>query len=352
MTTDATSITSAHGRTIVSYGLPIIALAVAIAFHISGLSVDEGMMSVRVLVGAISSAIMFVTVFVVLHHAEAVASRLGEPYGTLVLTMAVTAIEVSIIVSMMLHGANNPTLARESVFSTVMITSTGVVGLCLTLGGWKHRKQAILRQGTSAYLAVLIALTVLTLILPTYTVATGPGTFSTAQLAFVSILSVLLYAGFVFAQTVRLRDDFVDRRSRHTGAEKQAEAPEDITANVVLMLAGLIGIVMLAEQVAGSIENALTSFQVSQADAIVGSLIAGLVLLPEAVSAIRAGLNNELQRGLNVAMGSACATIGLTIPAVAFASLITGRGLTLGLPASDAVLFNSGTFCKHRKFWD
>ena len=137
MTTDATSITSAHGRTIVSYGLPIIALAVAIAFHISGLSVDEGMMSVRVLVGAISSAIMFVTVFVVLHHAEAVASRLGEPYGTLVLTMAVTAIEVSIIVSMMLHGANNPTLARESVFSTVMITSTGVVGLCLTLGGWR-----------------------------------------------------------------------------------------------------------------------------------------------------------------------------------------------------------------------
>ena len=256
----------------------------------------------------------------------------------LVLTIAVTAIEVSIIVSMMLHGANNPTLARESVFSTVMIASTGVVGLCLTLGGWRHRKQAIVRQGTSAYLAVLIALTVLTLILPTYTRATDPGTFSTMQLAFVSILSVLLYAGFVFAQTVRHRDDFVDMQASHADGGEQPEARESITANVLLMLAGLIGIVMLAEQVAGSIENALMSFQVAQSDAIVGALIAGLVLMPEAVSAIRAGLNNELQRGLNVAMGSACATIGLTIPAVAFASLITGRGLTLGLPATDTVL--------------
>jgi len=256
----------------------------------------------------------------------------------LVLTIAVTAIEVSIIVSMMLHGANNPTLARESVFSTVMIASTGVVGLCLTLGGWRHRKQAIVRQGTSAYLAVLIALTVLTLILPTYTRATDPGTFSTMQLAFVSILSVLLYAGFVFAQTVAIETTSVDMQASHADGGEQPEARESITANVLLMLAGLIGIVMLAEQVAGSIENALMSFQVAQSDAIVGALIAGLVLMPEAVSAIRAGLNNELQRGLNVAMGSACATIGLTIPAVAFASLITGRGLTLGLPATDTVL--------------
>ncbi|TPK86505.1 MULTISPECIES: ionic transporter [unclassified Mesorhizobium] len=337
MNANEISITRASGRAIVPYVLPPTALAAALAVHISGLSVDEGAMSVRVLIGAISSALLFVTVFVVLHHAEAVARRLGEPYGTLVLTVAVTAIEVSIIVSMMLHGANNPTLARESVFSTVMITSTGVVGVCLTLGGWKHRKQAILRQGTSAYLAVLIALTVLTLILPTYTRATGPGTFSTAQLAFVSILSVLLYAGFVFAQTVRHRDDFVDGQSSHShGGEP--EARDGITANVLLMMAGLIGIVMLAEQVAGTIENALMSLQVTQADAIVGALIAALVLMPEAVSAIRAGLNNELQRGLNVAMGSACATIGLTIPAVAFASLITGRGLTLGIPASDTVL--------------
>jgi Ca2+:H+ antiporter len=325
---------SGFGRSVTSYAMPLAALVVAIAVRSSGLSVDEGSLSVRVLVGAVSTAIMFITIFVVLDHAEAVARRVGEPYGTLVLTFAVTAIEVSIIVSMMLHGENNPTLARESVFSTVMIASTGVVGTCLALGGWRHRKQAIVRQGTSAYLAVLAALTVMTLILPTYTRTTDPGTFSKAQLGFVSVLSVLLYAAFVFAQTVR--DDFIEGQAHDVSTRTAAR--ESIFAGALLLLIGLIGIVMLAEQVAASVEDALVAYQVTQADSIVGALIAGLVLMPEAISAVRASLNNELQRGLNVAMGSACATIGLTIPAVAAASLLTGRGLTLGLPETDTVL--------------
>ncbi len=169
-----------------SYTMPLAALAMALAVRASGLSVDEGWLNARILVGALSSAIMFTTIFVVLDHAEAVARRVGEPYGTLVLTFAVTAIEVSIIVSMMLHGENNPTLARESVFSTVMITSTGVVGICLTLGGWRYRKQAIVRQGTSAYLSVLIALTVLTLVLPNFTVSEPGPVYAPTQLGFVA----------------------------------------------------------------------------------------------------------------------------------------------------------------------
>ncbi|MGX5844261.1 calcium:proton antiporter [Mesorhizobium sp. ArgA1] len=324
------------GRSVMSWVMPLGALAMALAVRASGLSVDQGSLNLRMLVGALSSAILFTTIFVVLEHAEAVARRVGEPYGTLVLTFAVTAIEVSIIVSMMLHGENNPTLARESVFSTVMITSTGVVGICLALGGWRHRKQAIVRQGTSAYLAVLIALTVMTLVLPTYTQTTGPGTFSAAQLGFVSALSVLLYASFVFAQTVRHREDFVEGQEHHVSVRMASD--ENIFVSAVLLMAGLIGIVMLAEQVAASVEDMLVAYQVTQADSIVGAMIAGLVLMPEAISAIRASLNNELQRGLNVAMGSACATIGLTIPGVAAASLLTGRGLTLGLPAADTVL--------------
>ncbi|MER8661426.1 calcium:proton antiporter [Mesorhizobium sp. M1148] len=323
-------------RSATSYAMPLAALALAVAVRVSGLSVDEGSPSVRILVGALSSAIMFITIFVVLDHAEAVAHRVGEPYGTLVLTFAVTAIEVSIIVSMMLHGENNPTLARESVFSTVMIASTGVVGMCLTFGGWRHRKQAIVRQGTSAYLAVLAALTVMTLILPTYTRTTDPGTFSAAQLGLVSVLSVLLYASFVFAQTIRHRDDFIEGLADDLSARTAPH--KSISSSALLLVIGLIGIVMLAEQVAASVENALVAYQVTQADSIVGAMIAGLVLMPEAISAVRASLNNELQRGLNVAMGSACATIGLTIPAVAAASLLTGRGLTLGLPEADAVL--------------
>ena len=329
------------GRSVTSYTMPLAALAMAVAVRASGLSVDEGSLNVRILVGALSSAIMFTTIFVVLDHAEAVARRVGEPYGTLVLTFAVTAIEVSIIVSMMLHGENNPTLARESVFSTVMITSTGVVGICLTLGGWRYRKQAIVRQGTNAYLSVLIALTVMTLILPTYTRATDPGTFSAAQLGFVSVLSVLLYASFVFAQTVRHREDFVQGQANDV---PMRTSHESISVSAALLLSGLIGIVLLAEQVAASVEDALAAYQVTQADSIVGALIAGLVLMPEAISAVRASFKNELQRSLNVAMGSACATIGLTIPAVAAASLLTGRGLTLGLPASDAVLLALALF--------
>ncbi|RWE23678.1 MAG: ionic transporter [Mesorhizobium sp.] len=327
---------SEFGRSVVSRVMPAAALAMALAVRVGGLSIEQGSLEIRILVGAVSTAIMFVTIFVVLDHAEAVARRVGEPYGTLVLTFAVTAIEVSIIVSMMLHGENNPTLARESVFSTVMITSTGVVGICLTLGGWRHRKQAIVRQGTSAYLAVLSALTVMTLILPTYTRTTDPGTFSAAQLGFVSVLSVSLYACFVFAQTVRHRDDFVEQHEPEHAARTAAH--DAVAASALLLFIGLIGIVMLAEQVAASVEDALVAYQVSQADGIVGALIAGLVLMPESISAIRAALNNELQRGLNVAMGSACATIGLTIPAVAAASLLTGRGLTLGLPPLDIVL--------------
>ena len=287
---------------------------------------------------AIIIVLIFATVFVVLHHAETIAARVGEPYGTLLLTFAVTAIEASIIVSMMLHGQNNPTLARESVFSTVMIVCAGVVGVCLTVGGLRHRYQDIKRQGTSAYLAVLMALTALTLILPNYTLTSDAGTFSSAQLAFVSALSVLLYAAFVFNQMARHREDFVEE------IETEAEDAEDFVAsggmlaNVALLFVGLAGIVLLTERVAGTIEDGLQYLQIVHTDAIVGCFIATLVLTPESISAIRAALNNELQRGLNVALGSACATIGLTIPTVAAASLLSGRSLTLGLDSGDTVL--------------
>ncbi len=239
---------------------------------------------------------------------------------------------------MMLNGENNPTLARESVFSTVMIVTGGVVGVCLTLGGWRHRHQDLKRQGTSAYLAVLMALAVLTLILPDYTLASDPGTFSEMQLAFVSLLSVLLYVSFLLAQMGRHRDDFVEEPEDRKASAEAAKTAPGIGTNLAMLAAGLIGIVLLAEQIAGGIEDGLAVLEFSQADALVGAFIATLVLLPEAMSAIRAAVRNELQRSLNIALGSACATIGLTIPAVAAASLITGRGLTLGLNPGDTVL--------------
>jgi Ca2+:H+ antiporter len=324
------------------YILPVLCLLLALIIHATSLEIVQAGTPIFVVIGILSVAFVFSTIFVVLYHAEAIAHAIGEPYGTLVLTFSVTTIEVSIIMSMMLHGANNPTLARESVFSTVMIVCCGVVGLCLTFGGWKHRHQDIKRQGTSAFLAVLIALTVLTLVLPNFTLSTSHGTFSPAQLVFVSVISILLYSSFVFAQAVGQKDDFMQVLVTQPAVEPHVPSPEGWLVHLVLLVIGLVGIVLLTEQVAAGVEVGLEHFQIAQADAIVGALIALVVLMPEAVSAIRASLNNELQRGLNIALGSACATIGLTIPTVAIASVLSGRPLTLGLNSGDTVLLLLG----------
>lgn len=319
-------------------GLPVGCLIIGAALHSFGLSIGKLSLPLAVAVAVLLVILIFATVFAVLYQAEALAERLGEPYGALLLTIAVTTIEVSVIVSMMLDGANNPTLARESVFSTVMIVTTGVVGACLFFGGLRHGKQDLRMPGTSAFLAVLIALTVLSLVLPNYTIAAGPGNFSTMQLGFVSVLSALLYAAFLYAQTVRHHEDFVEEPYEHTASHEHAPDGLSPVARLLLLIVGLGGIVLLTEEVATSIEKGLHSLQVEQSDAIIGAFIATLVLMPESAAAIRAALNNRLQRSLNVALGSACATIGLTIPAVAAASLITGRELTLGLTAGDTVL--------------
>lgn len=328
-------------RAVALYALPLATLLLAAVFQFGVVSAAHAAVPVRIALSLLAIGLVVATVFATLHHAEAVAHRIGEPYGTLVLTLAVTTIEVSVIVSMMLHGENNPTLARESVFSTVMIVCGGVVGICLTLGGLRHRHQELKRQGTNAYLSMLTALAVLTLILPDFTLTVGHGNFSPAQLAFVSVLSLLLYGSFVFAQMRSHREDFVEEL---IGAEEGEHivAKGGIAFSVVLLFVGLAGIVLLAEDIAAGVEDALVALQVSQADAIVGAFIATLVLLPESLAAIRASLRNELQRSLNIALGSACATIGLTIPAVAAASLITGRELTLGLEAGDTVLLLLG----------
>ena len=308
----------------------------------SASSAEHAAVPVRIVLSLLAIGLVFTTIFVVLHHAEAIAHHIGEPYGTLVLTLAVTTIEVSVIVSMMLHGENNPTLARESVFSTVMIVCGGVVGLCLTLGGLRHKHQELKRQGTNAYLSMLTALAVLTLVLPNFTLSVGHGSFSPAQLAFVSVLSVLLYGSFVYAQMGLHREDFIEELIEAENGDDHRRTEGGIAANVVLLFVGLAGIVLLAEDIAAGVEDALVTLQVEQADAIVGAFIATLVLMPESLAAIRASLRNELQRSLNIALGSACATIGLTIPAVAVASLVTGRELTLGLGSGDTVLLLLG----------
>ena len=231
--------------------LPVATLALVAVLQAGFFSVQEAAAPVRIVLGLLAIGLVLATVFATLHHAEAIAHRFGEPYGTLVLTLAVTTIEVSLIVAMMLHGENNPTLARESVFSTVMIVCGGVIGVCLTFGGIRHRHQDLQRQGTNAYLAMLTALAVLTLVLPNYILSHGHASYSRAELAFVSVLSVLLYGSFVHAQTGLRREDFVQELADHT--DNRHVAKQGIAANVVFLFVGLAGVVLLAEDIAAGI---------------------------------------------------------------------------------------------------
>jgi Ca2+:H+ antiporter len=321
-----------------SFALPIAALILAAGMYGITSAFSGGTAWVVIAIPVFSVVLLLPTVIVAIHHAETIAARIGEPYGTLLLTLAVTIIEVSIIVSVMLHGEIHPTLAREAVFSVVMITTTGGVGFCLTLGALRYGEQDHQTQGTGSYLAVLMALSALSLILPNFTITTGIGTFSEGQLAFISLFSVLLYGAFLYIQTVRHRGYFIDGITVAHRRRENHKARTPLWLSIVCLLAGLIAVVLLAKRVAAGAESELAVLGVQRLDAIIGALIAGLLLLPEMLAAVRAALNNEPQRSINLLLGSALATIGLTIPAVAVVSLFTGGALVLGLTGRDEVL--------------
>ncbi len=319
--------------------MPLLSLALAASISLFDIPVGNSATWLGVAASVLAITVLLATVVAVLEHAESLAAHLGEPYGTVLLTVAVTTVEVAVIISMMLIGENNPTLARETVFATVMIACAGIVGICLTMGGLLHNQQDLKRQGTNAFLGALTALTILTLILPNYTLASPAQSFSSAQLIFVSLSALLLYASFVFTQTVRHRNHFLDGEfADHAMQRRHPLSRNGFAMRSALLLVGLTGIVLLADEAAIGVETWLHALSVTNSDAIIGAFIAMLVLLPEALAAIRAALHNQLQRSLNIAFGSALATIGLTIPVIGVASVVTGREILLGLPAADVVL--------------
>lgn len=282
---------------------------------------------------------LILTVLAAVHHAEVVAHRVGEPFGTFLLAVAVTIIELGLILTLMSAASDGgPTLARDTVFAAVMIILNGLLGICILVGAIKHREQAFQQTGVSASLAALCALTVLTLVLPNFTVTNpGPG-YSPEQLGFVAVVSFLLYATFVAVQTVRHRDYFLPPRAAALDADVHADPPSDRTAlfSAALLLACLGGVVLLAKSLAYPIEKWVLTVGAPQA--VVGVIIAALVLLPESIAAVRAALANRLQTSLNLGLGSALATIGLTIPGVAALSLIAETPISLGLNSKGIVL--------------
>ncbi|WP_250481937.1 ionic transporter y4hA [Caballeronia sp. NCTM5] len=318
--------------TLVSPILALVVLAAAAFIHSGAL----------IVLAAIALAF---AVFAAVHHAEVVAHRVGEPFGTLVLAVAVTVIEVALIVSVMLSGGPEKAgLPRDTVFAAIMICSCGIVGLCLLIGGLRHHVQDFQLQGASAALAILCALSVLTLVLPNFTSTVAGPALSTSQLIFVGVISLVLYVTFVFVQTIRHRDYFLPfTPPAAAGVQDEDEAPhapppsnrEAWVALIFLMLS-LVSVVGLAKLLSPAVEAGVAA--AGAPEAVVGVVIAALVLLPEGLAALRAARLNRLQTSLNLALGSALASIGLTIPTVAVVSIFMGQPISLGLAPKEIVV--------------
>ncbi len=274
----------------------------------------------------------------VVRHADCLAVKFGEPYGTLILTLSAISIEVVMISAAMLHGANNPTLARDMMFAVIMIALNGLVGLSLLLGGLRHHEQHYNLQGTNAYLNTIMALAVLGLVLPNFTTSLSGPRFSTVQEIFLVVTSLSLYAIFLLIQTKRHSEYFVESQ----GAIAPADAGHyhmqmrSTTYHGAMLFLYLIAVVVLAEKFAIPLDNAIERFGMPQAFG--GAIIAGLVLAPEALSAINAAMRNHLQRSVNILQGSVLASIGLTIPAVLIIGMVTKRSVTLGVEGGNLPL--------------
>jgi Ca2+:H+ antiporter len=285
------------------------------------------------LFAAVLLIILFGTVFAAVHHAEVIAERIGEPFGTLLLTLSVTVIEVALIATIMLGDKPAPELARDTVFAVVMIVCNGLVGICILAGGLRYREQDVQISGSSLYLSVLIVLATITLVMPNYTLTTPGPIYSAGQLGFVSVVTLLLYGLFLYTQTVRHRDYFISG---------SAALPHEFATNRMLglssalLLVSLLAVVGLAKKFSLVVDFAIA--RTGAPPALAGVLVALLILLPESVAALAAARKNDLQKSINLALGSSIATIGLTIPAVAVAAYALDKQLVLGLDAQGMVL--------------
>jgi Ca2+:H+ antiporter len=287
-------------------------------------------------------AVMIWCAFGVVRHAEVLADYFGEPYGTLVLTLVVVSIEVTIMATVMLSGGPNPTLPRDTVYSVLMIVLNGMVGLSVIVGALRHKQQQYNLQGAVAFLAVITSLSVISLVLPTLTKSTPDASMTHLQAVVFGTLTALLYGGFLIIQTMRHRTFFVETAGRGSpGAHGPDEAHGHAAAYPVwlhgmLMIGTLLPVVLLAKPLAKIIDFGLEVLHAPTA--LGGIVIAVLVLSPEGVTSFRAASRNQLQRAVNLSLGSALSTVGLTIPAMLAIHLITGTPLELGLAPVEAVL--------------
>ncbi len=280
-------------------------------------------------------------VLAAVHHAEVVAHKVGEPFGTIILALAITVIEVSLIVSLMMsEPSGKPSvLARDTVFAAVMIILTGIIGICLLAGGVRYREQNFIKQGVSTALITLVAISILTMVLPNFTTSEGGGEFSPSQLIFVAIISLILYGGFISVQTIRHRNYFLPQTNEDNSAsELHVEKPNTLTTttSLILLIVALVSVVLLSKKLSPTIESIVMDLGAPKS--LVGIIIAAVILLPEGLAAFKAARKDRLQTSLNLSLGSALASIGLTIPAVAIVCYFTGLQVTLGIDGKSSIL--------------
>jgi Ca2+:H+ antiporter len=312
-----------------AYLVPVGSVAMMIVVLIVPISGTLAIISALTLIGAVIAAV---------HHAEVIAHRIGEPYGTLVLSISITIIEVALILTIMLAGGpEKATLARDTIFSVIMITCNGLVGLSLLIGALRHREQAFHVVGSNASLATLIALTALCLILPMFTTSSPGPTYTKSQLMFAAITSLLLWGTFVFVQAVRHRDYFLPV-GESVDEESHAPPPSGkrALASFGMLLISLVAVVGLADLMSPKIEAGVVAAGAPKETLSI--VIAMLTLLPECWAAVRAALADRLQTSLNLSLGSALASIGLTIPTIALSSILMGTTIILGLAPKELAL--------------
>jgi len=294
--------------------------------------------------GLLLAALFFIMLwaaFSVVRHAECLATLLGEPYGTLILTLSVIGIEVALIASIMITGSDKPTLARDTMFSIIMIVLNGLVGLSLLTGGLKHRLQEYNLQGAGAYLTMIMPFAVLGLVLPRFTASAPGGELSALMAGFLILMSLVLYGIFLAAQTLTHSDIFQhvpsgDRPAGDTDHDHHNFVVTTVPAHAFGLLAALLPIVLLSKSLAVYVDFGIGA--VGAPLAFGGFLIAALILTPEALSAIRSAQRNELQRSVNICLGSALSTMGLTIPTVLIIGWVTSERVELGLESTEIIL--------------
>jgi Ca2+:H+ antiporter len=311
------------------WAAPLVGLAL-VAAKTLGLVAPDGAVFIAPAVVALGGA-----VFAAVHHAEVLAARVGEPFGSILLALAITTIEVGLIIALMISGApGSDTVARDTVFSVVMIVLNGIVGLCLVVGAAHHYEQEFRVQGASAILSVIATLAIVAFVFPNVTRTTSGPTFASSQLLFVDIVSLALYALFVYVQTFRHRADFVS----DDGVIAQAAPPTARRSliSATLLTVSLMAVILLAKALSPIVGAAVAGAGLPPT--VVGVVIAMVVLLPEGLTAVKAARRNRLQTSLNASLGSALASIGLTIPIVGTLSLFLGVPLILGLPPESTAL--------------